>query len=251
MTLADLLSHGESLWTTFKDAPDMKVVADSVIALILGLFFGYERSYRGRAAGLRTYGIVCLVSAALTSASLHLGKDAGEVLLPGGRFIDPTRTIQGIVTGIGFLGAGIIMKDGVKISGLTTSASIWAAAAIGILVGSGYAIGACIITAIAEGFMLLGSRFDTLLPSRRPVLVSLQFKKGTKISADAVRELVRENGYEISGNSIAVESRAGQIMWSFVGTALNRRHPLAVTDLADAFSGIDGLETFHISRARN
>lgn len=105
-------------------------------ALLLGLTVGYERAYHGRAAGMRTYGLVCMASCALTVVSGYPNFwFGGNHALVAATMIDPTRIIQGIVTGIGFLGAGIIMKDGMNISGLTTAASIWASSAIGVLVG--------------------------------------------------------------------------------------------------------------------
>jgi len=106
-------------------------------ALLLGMLVGYERSYNGRAAGMRLYGLVCMASAALTVfvglPAFWYGGGASDAIAP-----DPTRVVQGVVTGIGFLGAGVIMKDGLSISGLTTAASIWAASAIGILLGVGF-----------------------------------------------------------------------------------------------------------------
>ena len=103
-------------------------------ALALGLIVGYERSYHGRAAGMRTYGLVCMASAALTVLAGY------PTFWYGGQVfthidVDPTRIIQGIVTGVGFLGAGVIMREGMSISGLTTAASLWASSAIGIMVG--------------------------------------------------------------------------------------------------------------------
>src|SRR3970040_2355176 len=94
-------------------------------ALALGLIVGYERSYHGRAAGMSTYGLICIAAAALTVIAgppthWHGGQMSGY--LAG----DPTGVIQGIDTGIGFLGAGVIMRNGLNISGLTTPGSIWA-----------------------------------------------------------------------------------------------------------------------------
>ena len=94
-------------------------------ALLVGMLVGYERSYQGRAAGMRTYGLVCMASTALTVfvgfPSLWYG---GSALLDVAA--DPTRVAQGVITGTGFLCAGVIMKDGLSIHGLTTAASIWA-----------------------------------------------------------------------------------------------------------------------------
>ncbi len=117
-----------------------------------------------------------MVSAALVAISGFPGEWYGRHVAGIGP-VDPTRTIQGIVTGIGFLGAGIIMKDGFKISGLTTTASIWAAAAIGVLVGIGFYSVAVLLTLLSTGFVMWGVKFGSLLPSRRPVAVTLQFKR--------------------------------------------------------------------------
>ena len=110
----------------------------SLLLRLLGLLVGYERSYHGRAAGMRTYGIVCMASAALTVFAGYPGFWWGGMEGMAHVPVDPTRVVQGIVTGVGFLGAGVIMKEGLNISGLTTAASIWASSAIGVLVGIGF-----------------------------------------------------------------------------------------------------------------
>src|SRR5476651_2386625 len=116
-------------WSSGEMATNGVILLNLLGALALGLLVGYERSYNGRAAGMRTYGLVCMASTALTAfvgqSALWYGGSAGHVLA------DPTRVVQGVVTGVGFLGAGVIMKDGLSISGLTTAASIWAASTIG------------------------------------------------------------------------------------------------------------------------
>ncbi len=124
-------------WTHAHLMANALIVLNLGGALALGLVLGYERSFHGRAAGMRTYGLVCMVSAGIVLVSgypeLWYGLQlASETFRP-----DPTRSIQGIVTGIGFLCAGVIMKDGFSISGLTTAASIWTVSAVGILVGVG------------------------------------------------------------------------------------------------------------------
>ena len=125
-------------WSGPVAAANLLVVLNLFGALLLGLLVGYERSYHGRAAGMRTYGLVCMASAALTVIGGYPGEWYGGHMAMAAYGIDPTRVIQGVVTGIGFLGAGVIMKEGFSISGLTTAASIWASAAIGVLVGIGF-----------------------------------------------------------------------------------------------------------------
>lgn len=232
-------------------SPDLALVVDMFFALFLGFLFGYERSYHGRAAGVRTYGLVCMVSAALTSVSTHPGFWLSGAASVNPSIIDPTRTVQGIMTGVGFLGAGIIMKDGLRISGLTTAASIWASAAIGILVGFEFYVASFVMTIMAELFVLLGPRFDILLPSRRPIFVSLRFSKESHPREETIRDLTRKNGYEVAGGSVAIQAHAGSIEWRFVAVSINRRRSTGLSSLADAFSQIEGLESFQVSRARN
>ncbi len=248
---APLLDDFSSMWATWRSAPDIALSIDMLFALIFGFLFGYERSYHGRAAGMRTYGLVCMVAAALTSVSAHPEFWLSGQAAVNGAIVDPTRTIQGIVTGIGFLGAGIIMKDGLKISGLTTAASIWASAAIGVLVGLEFYLAAFIMTLLAELFVLMGSRFDVMLPSRRPIFVSLQFNKGFQPREEMVRKLMKENGYELAKGSVAIQSRENQVEWRFVAVSINRRRDIAISNLADVLPQIEGVASFHLSRARN
>src|ERR1700730_8981660 len=126
----DILSFNAlaSYWSAAIVATNILIFFNILGALVLGLLVGYERAYHGHAAGMRTYGLVCMASAALTMISGYPdfwfgGRTASlESPLPAA---DATRVVQGIVTGIGFLGAGVIMKEGFNIRGLNTAASIW------------------------------------------------------------------------------------------------------------------------------
>jgi putative Mg2+ transporter-C (MgtC) family protein len=107
-----------------------------LIALLLGALIGLERQWRQRSAGLRTNTLVSLGSAAFIALSMLLTSDVG----------DPSRVAGQIVTGIGFLGAGVIMKHGLSVQGLNTAATIWCSAAVGSLAGAGL-FGAAALTA--------------------------------------------------------------------------------------------------------
>src|SRR5690242_6729366 len=156
-------------WSKPEMATNGLILLNLAGALLLGLAVGYERSYHGRAAGMRTYGIVCMASAALTIVGGYPGFWYGG---HGGALVaavDPTRIIQGVVTGIGFLGAGVIMREGFNISGLTTAASIWASSVIGILVGVGFYLAAMGLAFMAAMIMIYLSRIEAVLPSRHAV----------------------------------------------------------------------------------
>jgi len=105
-------------------------------AVVVGASIGGERYYHGRPAGLRTHALVCTASSLLMLVTVYgshwLQIGATQALL------DPIRMAQGLMTGIGFLGAGVILKEGLSVHGLTTAASIWITAALGILAGLGF-----------------------------------------------------------------------------------------------------------------
>jgi len=96
------------------------------ISVILGLFIGAEREYQNKSAGLRTFILVCFGSCLFTILSIKIGVQ------------DLDRLAANIITGIGFLGAGVIFKGDNKIDGITTATTIWGTASIGMAVGSGY-----------------------------------------------------------------------------------------------------------------
>lgn len=239
------------LWMMFIQSPDMALLLDILVALLLGFLFGYERSYQGRAAGMRTYGLVCAVAAAVTSISMHPDLWLGGNALVNYGLMDPTRTIQGIIMGVGFLGGGIIMQHGLRISGLTTAASIWAVAAVGILVGSGMYLVAVLMTIFVEIFILFGTHFDAKLPARRPVMITLQFDEGIEPHYDMIEERLRSVGYTMAVGSIVIQKRTGQAEWRFVAVSVKRRSDTAIPLIAEALPQLEGVANFHISRARN
>jgi putative Mg2+ transporter-C (MgtC) family protein len=110
-----------------------------VLAGVLGGLIGLEREFREREAGLRTHLLVAVGAALFTIAGAY-GFDASNV--------DPTRVAAQIVTGIGFLGAGAIIRQGFSVRGLTTAATLWVVAAVGLASGAGYYTGAVITTAV-------------------------------------------------------------------------------------------------------
>jgi putative Mg2+ transporter-C (MgtC) family protein len=109
---------------------DLEMMARIVLAFALGALLGWERERAGRPAGLRTFMMVTAGSAAFTLVSIYGFIDQGTIR-------DPARVAAQIVTGIGFLGAGTIWRTPSTVRGLTTAATIWFAAAVGMMVGAG------------------------------------------------------------------------------------------------------------------
>src|SRR6187551_3174813 len=127
------------------DHDDLVIIGRVAGALLIGAMIGFERTFHGRPAGFRTHSLVCIASAILMIVTVYQSQWM-TMLEHDAIRTDPTRMAQGIMTGIGFLGAGVIFKEGLTVRGLTTAASIWVTAAIGILVGIGFYLPAIIGT---------------------------------------------------------------------------------------------------------
>jgi putative Mg2+ transporter-C (MgtC) family protein len=120
---------------------DLTIIINLFVAFILGGVIGWLREKQGKSAGLRTHILVAVGSALFMMLS-------GEMLLKSG-LADPGRIAAGVVSGIGFIGAGAILQARGAVKGITTAASIWVAAAIGMASGTGFYVGAVATTIIA------------------------------------------------------------------------------------------------------
>ena len=137
--------------------PDLKfilvVVLRSFLAVIIGLLIGLERARHGRAAGMRTHVLVCLGSAITAMTGIYINQVTGSG--------DVMRLAAQVISGVGFLGAGmIILKNDNMIMGLTTAAGVWATATVGIAIGYGFYSGAIIGTAFFLVALILFAKFE-------------------------------------------------------------------------------------------
>ena len=154
-----------------------------LICFFLSFFIGIERQYRHRSVGLRTTILVAIGSYLFVSFSVLLN----------GYNIDVTRIAAQIVTGIGFLGAGVILKDGVKIRGLTTAATLWCTAAIGVLCASGFileAISGTVIILFSNVFL----RYVNKIVNQKSKYEQTkeEFKVTITSSKDRIKELIKD-----------------------------------------------------------
>lgn len=146
------------------DLSQWQAVERIVVALAAGAAIGFEREWSGKAAGIRTHALVAEGSALFMIASLLLGDE----MWAAGRIYDPSRLASTVVQGIGFIAAGVIIRQHAQIRGLTTAAGLWVAAAIGLLVGAGFyvvafaAVGATLIA------LSLFRLFDLDAPDSEP-----------------------------------------------------------------------------------
>jgi len=247
----EIIKAVSGFWAASEIAANFVICLNILGALVLGLLVGYERSYRGRAAGMRTYGLVCMASCALTVITGYpeywYGAHGPSLV----NAIDPGRVIQGVCTGIGFLGAGVIMRDGLNISGLTTAASIWVVAAIGVMIGVGFYAAAIVLTLVSAAFMMWGSKLEAMLPARHAVAVSLHFKANAAPSEHVINKILNEQGYEVAKGSFAVAESKDQPEWRFVAVSVGRNKGASLVSLSRAFGSNEDIYSFALSHARN
>ncbi|MCX5681877.1 MAG: MgtC/SapB family protein [Candidatus Omnitrophica bacterium] len=136
----------------------IEVFSKIILTVILSGFIGTERFLHQKGAGMRTHILLGVGSTLLVLTSFYVS-DIHRYINPG----DPTRVIAAIVTGIGFLCAGTIIRTGDNITGLTTSASLWVVSGIGIAVGAGYWIPAVIVTLVVFGVLASLRSFEKKL----------------------------------------------------------------------------------------
>ncbi len=166
-------------------------------AVLVGGLIGLERSYHGRPAGFRTHTLVCTASSLLMLVTVY------EALWFTPQMsvrvaLDPTRMAQGIMTGIGFLGAGVIVKEGLSVRGLTTAASIWITAAIGILMGIGFYFPAGIATALTLGTLSLFRWIESQMPIQSFSQFSVRFLRDAVMPETELRELIGTHGCKLA-----------------------------------------------------
>ncbi|HEC69600.1 MAG TPA: MgtC/SapB family protein [Candidatus Omnitrophica bacterium] len=132
------------------------------LSVILGGIIGFERSKKGRPAGLRTHILVAMGSCLIMVTSLYIYE-----LYKGKAPLDPARIAAGVVTGIGFLGAGTIIRSPQEIKGLTTAASIWVSAGIGLAIGCGLYFASFLTTILTFGTLFYLRKIETTIEIKK------------------------------------------------------------------------------------
>ena len=172
-------------------------VLNLTAALVAGSVVGLERSYNGRVAGFRTHALVAIAAAAAMTVAYSPSLMAG--LPPGATAAgDATRVAQGVMTGVGFLGGGVIFKEGANIQGLTTAASIWATAAIGLLCGIGLWPTALVAAALVLLVLTAMRYVEALIPTRVRAEGAFRFAAAAAPAQDAFLTLLGGHGVVVS-----------------------------------------------------
>ncbi|HTU66490.1 MAG TPA: MgtC/SapB family protein [Steroidobacteraceae bacterium] len=180
----------------------VEMIVRLLTAVAAGGLIGYERSFHGRPAGLRTHVLVCLASSLLMLVTVyedHWVRTQGEMRL------DPTRMAQGIMTGIGFLGAGVIVKEGLNVRGLTTAASIWITAAIGVLAGVGLYLPLVISSLLTLVVLSVFRWVEHKVPTQMYYHFDVQYSREGNLSEENMKALLIRLGFSMANFSYRLD----------------------------------------------
>jgi putative Mg2+ transporter-C (MgtC) family protein len=238
-------------WADPELGASILIIFNLVGALLLGALVGYERTFRSRAAGMRTLGLVCMGSAAFTIVCGYSPLWFGGLGATAATTESATRVIQGIITGIGFLGGGVIVKEGMQISGLTTAAAIWVVSGVGVLIGVGLYPAAIALAFLSTAFTMWGSKFEASLPAQTAVMVTMKFTAASRIGENDIKDFFRECGYIIARNTISIMAHDSVIEWRFVAVGRSRKTAIRLPALAERVRALPDLTHYNLTYARN
>ena len=197
-----------------------EMVLRMLAAVAAGGLIGFERNYHGRPAGFRTHTLVCAASSVLMLVTVYEAHwmPRSAVLVQ----LDPTRMAQGIMTGIGFLGAGVIIKEGLSVRGLTTAASIWITAAIGILAGVGFYFPLVVSVVLTLGVLSFFRWIEARMPSQAYYHFDVRFARNAAMAERELRELVESHGFSIANLTYRLDGEGRVRRYSMVIRSADR-----------------------------
>jgi putative Mg2+ transporter-C (MgtC) family protein len=196
------------------DSDSATIIFRLLASMLAGGIIGLERTFHGRPAGFRTHTLVCTSSTLLMLMTVYqwalLSDFASAEMLKDTVRVDPTRMGQGIMTGIGFLGAGVIMKEKLSIRGLTTAGSIWMTASIGIIIGMGFYLPAIIATIITLGVLAVFRWIENVMPTINFSRLTVRFMRKEYMHQDELFKLIKDIGIK-PGNASYTLSNEGKM----------------------------------------
>jgi len=198
------------------------------LGFLAGTIIGIERASRHQVAGLRTHVLIAVGSTLLMVLSIWLPNQFGE------RVGDPGRIAAQVVSGIGFLGAGAIIRLGNNIKGLTTAASLWLVAAVGLTIGAGMFIAAAAAIVLSLITLILLDRIEKrMFPAVRNKLLELHYKNGAAPDIKATREILAD--FRIQSQSMDVNQKVGKDKTTKIRYLVGIPETVDLAKLAKAF----------------
>lgn len=225
-------------------AIDLTFVTPILCAMAAGGLIGAERTYHGHPAGFRTHILVCLTACVLMLAAMHQAVWS-FLALPGQTVvIDPTRMPHGVLTGIGFLCAGVIFREGFSVHGLTTAASLWTTSAIGLLFGAGMTQLALMAAGATLTVLALLRLLDARIPSQALMDVTLRWSREATPREQTVRAVLAEHRLKTLriGHVVSPDGSIHEHHVKARGLT-----PMDIDALADRLAAEPGLKGFALS----
>ncbi|WP_312340448.1 MgtC/SapB family protein [Sphingobacterium sp.] len=181
-----------------------------LLSVLIGLLIGIEREYRNKSAGLRTFILVSFGSCLFTILSLKIG------------LANPDRLAANIITGIGFLGAGVIFKEDNKVSGITTATTIWAAASLGMCVGAGYLFLAFIGVGLVLIILALLTYLQTYIDNYHKIK-DYELQTSSEADFEHTEQLIRQMGFKAVIISQRYNKESLNTVWRLTGNSTKHR----------------------------
>lgn len=206
------------------------------LSCVLGGVIGYERQSRRKSAGLRTNILVCLGSCLIMVLS-----EAIYQQVEGKTNADPARLAAQVVSGIGFLGAGTIMKEGLTVKGLTTAACLWVVAGVGLAVGAGFYSGALFSTALVFGTLGILSRLDDWVVHEKNLSISIE-TVDTPGQMGKISEYFDQQHIKLTG--VQIKSNTENTV--FLELLVYNKESVKSIDIAQGIKCIDGVISVEI-----
>lgn len=222
---------------------DLEMITRLVVASVLGALIGLEREVHGRPAGFRTHLLVSLGSCLFVLTSIYFYKSFGNFSGSGPVGVDPGRVAAQVVTGIGFLGAGAIIREKGSIRGLTTAACLWVVAAIGVACGVGLFAVAATVTLIALLSLMCLKRVEDLINRDTYTTLTVWSRDGESQTA-LLQDTLRGCSIDILSVTVERDKPSLSLMTQF-HVRYNRRHHSC--DLADTLMQVAGVTRVRVN----
>lgn len=230
----------------FFDSPlfgsyELDILLKLVLAAVAGGLVGLEREKHGRPAGLRTNMLVSIGACAITIVSEAFYLKYGMHDVQSAVRLDPSRVAAQIVVGIGFLGAGVILKEGISVRGLTTAAGLWVVAGLGMAFGMGFFSLGVITTVLVLISLVFLKKLDPMIHKDRFLVLSVTAQKRMELY-DEIQEIVERQKLVLSDLSSQVDVVHDEIYFQMTITQQKGR---VGRELTEAILQLDGVKKVH------
>jgi len=216
---------------------ELAVFVKLILAAIAGGAVGLEREKHGRPAGLRTHLLVALGAGLMMVVSEAFHLKYAEHDMQSALRIDPSRTAAQIVTGIGFLGAGVIIKEGATVRGLTTAASLWLAAGLGMAFGMGLFLPGVMATVLALLSLVFLKKLEPIIKKDRYLDMAITARNRPGLQ-DEIEKLFLDRSMTITDIRSHVDLQHGEITFEYVLTQHRRRMGRELSGLIEKLDGV-------------